>query len=163
MSDPPTLPQANPRRRTVMARCLGAFGLSMPVILMAERSAWAQDIAQPSGATPAAFMARAREMKALALDTGDQGYGAVVVKGRRIVGQAPSRVVVGGDPTAHAETEAIRDAARRLGTRSLAGCTLYSTSRPCPMCEAAAYWANLETMIYGSAMTDAGTPRLHRC
>jgi tRNA(Arg) A34 adenosine deaminase TadA len=59
--------------------------------------------------------------------------------------------------------EAIRDAARRLGRRDLSGCTIYSSSRPCPMCEAAAYWAGIERMIYGTALLDAGAPQLGRC
>jgi hypothetical protein len=57
-------------------------------------------------------MEQARRMRNLALETGDQGYGAVIVKDGRFVGQAPSRVVVNRDPTAHAEIEAIRDAAQ---------------------------------------------------
>ena len=61
--------------------------------------------------------------------------------GAQIVGEAPSRVVTASDPTAHAEMEAIRDAARRLRSRDLSGCVLVSTSRPCRMCEAAAGWA----------------------
>ncbi len=108
-------------------------------------------------------MEQARRMRNLALETGDQGYGAVIVKDGRIVGQAPSRVVVNRDPTAHAEIEAIRDAARNLGTRDLSGCVMYGTSRACPMCEAAAYWANLTGMRFGSSVSDAGEPRLRRC
>ena len=76
-----------------------------------------------------------------------------------IVGAAPSRVVTANDPTAHAEMEAIRDAARRLRTRDLSGCTLVSTSRPCRMCEAAAGWAGISRMVYGPTLTDAGAPR----
>jgi tRNA(Arg) A34 adenosine deaminase TadA len=102
-------------------------------------------------------------MRDLALETGDQGYGAVIVRRGRIVGQAPSRVVVNRDPTAHAEMEAIRDAARNLATHDLGDCVLYSTSRACPMCEAAAYWANLKGMRFGSSISDAGEPRLRRC
>jgi tRNA(Arg) A34 adenosine deaminase TadA len=56
--------------------------------------------------------------------------------------------------------EAIRDAARRLGTRDLSGHTMFSSSRPCPMCEAAAYWANLSAMVYGKEGSEAGPPRL---
>ena len=108
-------------------------------------------------------MAAAERMRMLALDQGDQGYGAVVVKDGRIVAEAPSRVITRGDPTAHAETEAIRDAARALDTRDLSGCILYSTSRACPMCEAAAYWGNIDTMRFGTAITNAGAPQLHRC
>ena len=93
------------------------------------------------------------------LADGDQGYGAIVVKQDRIVAEAPSRVIVAGDPTAHAEMEAIRAAARRLG-RDLSGCELYSSSPPCPMCEAAAYWAGIERLRHGRRITDGGAPRL---
>lgn len=102
-------------------------------------------------------------MMRLAVESGDQSYGAVIVRSGRIVGQAPSRVVVNGDPTAHAEMEAIRDAARRLGTRNLDQCVMYSSSPPCPMCEAAAYWSGIEGLIYGADLTDRGAPRLRRC
>jgi len=54
-----------------------------------------------------------------AVDSGDQPYGAVVVKGGRIVGQSQSRVILDRDPTGHAEMAAIRDAARRLANRDL--------------------------------------------
>ena len=59
------------------------------------------------------FMAKAEEMLRQAVAAGDQAYGAVIVKDGQIVGFGPSRVVVNGDPTAHAEMEAIRDAAAR--------------------------------------------------
>jgi len=48
-------------------------------------------------------MVRAAEMRQGALESGDQAFGAVVVKGEHIVGQAPSRLIVNRDPTAHAE------------------------------------------------------------
>lgn len=119
------------------------------------------DIEQPDEAAPAAFVRRAFEMRDLAVETGDQPYGALIVDGSgTIVAQAPSPVIVNGDPTAHAEMEAIRDAARRLGSRDLSGHTMVSTSRPCPMCEAAAYWANLSALVYGADGTEAGPPRL---
>ena len=104
-------------------------------------------------------MRRAEALRDEALRAGDQPFGAVVLSGELIVGAAPSRVVVANDPTAHAEMEAIRDAARRLRTRELSGCVLVSTSRPCRMCEAAAGWAGISRMVYGEAMTDAGAPR----
>ena len=122
-----------------------------------------EPIVQPPAPTPAAFIDRAFEMKRLAAESGDQPYGAVVVKEGRIVGAAPSRVVVHGDPTAHAEMEAIRDAARRLGARNLGGCILYSSSPPCPMCEAAAYWARIDSLTYTAGMVDGGAPRLSSC
>ena len=104
-------------------------------------------------------MRRAEALRDEALRAGDQPFGAVVLRGELIVGAAPSRVVTATDPTAHAEMEAIRDAARRLRTRDLSGCVLVSTSRACRMCEAAAGWAGISRMVYGEAMTDAGAPR----
>jgi tRNA(adenine34) deaminase len=106
-----------------------------------------------------AAMRRAEELRGEALRAGDQPYGAVVLCGDAIVGAARSRVVTSTDPTAHAELEAIRDAARRLRTRDLSACVLVSTSRPCRMCEAAAGWAGISRMIHGEALTDAGAPR----
>ena len=104
-------------------------------------------------------MRRAEALRDEAVHAGDQPYGAVVLRGEIIVGAAPSRVITATDPTAHAEMEALRDAARRLRTRDLAGCVLVSTSRPCRMCEAAAGWAGISRMVYGEALTDAGAPR----
>jgi guanine deaminase len=91
---------------------------------------------------------------------GDQPYGAVVVRDGRIVAEAPSRGVVAGDPTAHAEMEAIRDAARKLGTRNLAGYDLYGSSRACRMCEAAAYWAGIARLFHGADATGGYPPQL---
>ncbi len=95
----------------------------------------------------------------LAESWGDQSYGAVLVLDGRLIGEGPSRVVKLGDATAHAEREAIRDAQRRLGRQSLQGSVLYSTSRPCAICEAAAAEARVSRMIFGEALRDAGQPR----
>jgi tRNA(adenine34) deaminase len=119
---------------------------------------WLGGPAWASGALQQA-MRRAEALRDEAVRSGDQPYGAVVLRGERIVGEAPSRVVSATDPTAHAEMEAIRDAARRLGMRDLSGCILVSTSRPCRMCEAAAGWAGISRMVHGSTLTDAGAPR----
>ncbi len=154
-------------RRALMTRLVGPFALAIPISNLAIRRTAADNATEiksrTSGGIPSAFMEQAWHMRNLALEMGDQGYGAVIVKDGRIVGQAPSRVVVNRDPTAHAEMEAIRDAARNLGTGDLRYCEMYATSRPCPMCEAAAYWANLKSMRFGSPISDAGEPRLRRC
>jgi tRNA(Arg) A34 adenosine deaminase TadA len=102
----------------------------------------------------------AASMKRLAESWGDQPYGAVVVADGVVVGEGPSRVVKRRDPTAHAEREAIRDAQRRLGRPSLAGSVLYSTSRPCRLCETAAAEAQVARMIHGPDLIDAGRPML---
>jgi tRNA(adenine34) deaminase len=105
------------------------------------------------------FIDKAFEMKRLAESTGDQGYGAVVVRGNEVVGLGPSRVVVKKDWSAHAEREALRDAQERLDTNDLSDCVMYSTSRPCGDCERAAAQAKLSRMYYGSQGADAGAPK----
>ncbi len=104
-------------------------------------------------------MRRAEALRDQAMRAGDQPYGAVVLRGDLIIGAAASRVVTANDPTAHAELEAIRDAARGLRTRDLTGSVLVSTARPCRMCEAAAGWAGISRMVYGQDLTDAGPPQ----
>jgi tRNA(Arg) A34 adenosine deaminase TadA len=116
-----------------------------------------------SGPDARHFMARAMAARDAAVASGDQPYGAVVVHGSEIIAASPSHVVVDGDPTAHAEMSALRAAARALGRADLSGCVLYSTSRPCPMCETAAHWAGIERMVHGDALTDAGRPGYRRC
>ena len=105
------------------------------------------------------FVNAAFNMKDVAVAAGDQAYGAVVVKDRKIVGLGPSRVVQKKDWTAHAEREAIRDAQAKLATKGLTGCILYSTSHPCSNCEAAAREAKIARMYYGPDATDAGAPK----
>ena len=126
--------------------------------LLAAWPGWAVAAAAPTTPLHDA-MRRAEALRDEAVRAGDQAFGAVVMREAEIVGAAPSRVVTATDPTAHAEMEAIRDAARRLGTRDLSGCVLVSTSRACRMCEAAAAWAGISRMVYGAALTEAGAPR----
>jgi tRNA(Arg) A34 adenosine deaminase TadA len=105
------------------------------------------------------FIDAAFKMKDDAVRAGDQAFGAVVVKDGRIIGLGPSRVILRKDQSAHAEREAIRDAQAKLGSTDLSGCLLYSSSRPCSLCEAAAGRARIARMFYGSDAADAGVPR----
>ena len=88
---------------------------------------------------------------------GDHGgpFGAIVVKGNRIVGRGWNKVTSSNDPTAHAEVVAIRDACKRLKTFELDGCELYTSCEPCPMCLSAIYWARLKAVYYGNTRKDA--------
>jgi tRNA(Arg) A34 adenosine deaminase TadA len=116
-----------------------------------------------SGDEGAEFMQEAVRMKALAIERGDQPYGAVIVRDGQIVGRGASAVIRQNDPTAHAEMLAIRDACRRLATRDLSGCVMYGTSRACPMCETAAYWARIARLRFGDDLTSGGAPGFPRC
>jgi len=102
------------------------------------------------------FMRRAIELSALAaLDYGCGGpFGAVVVKDNKIVAEGMNRVIASHDPTWHGEIEAIRLACITLQNHKLTGCTLYTTSEPCPMCVAAAYWAGIERIYYSATVED---------
>ncbi|MGA3344744.1 MAG: nucleoside deaminase [Terracidiphilus sp.] len=82
-------------------------------------------------------------------------FGAVIVRDGKIVSEAANSVTATNDPTAHAEVNAIRAAAKALGAFSLAGCQLYSSCEPCPMCLAAAHWARMDAIYYGASAADA--------
>ena len=156
-------PSADPQSRVIPRRAvLGlAAGTVMGAMWAPARAREAAPaIPQPAVPGRAGFMARAFEMRRLAIERGDQPYGAVIVQGQRIVGEGVSAVVTNIDPTAHAEMQAIRDAARRLGSVDLSSCEMYGTSRACPMCEAGAYWARVARLYFGEAIADAGAPRL---
>ncbi len=105
------------------------------------------------------WMAAAEQMKAEALSWGDQPYGAVLVKDDRIIGFGPSRVVKNQDADAHAEREAIKHALAEVGPNGVRGSVLYSTSRPCALCESAAFKAGVQRMFHGPSVADAGEPR----
>lgn len=82
-------------------------------------------------------------------------FGAVVTRGGEIVARGWNRVTSANDPTAHAEVSAIRAACAALGVFSLAGCELYASCEPCPMCLAACYWARLDRVYYACGREDA--------
>jgi guanine deaminase len=82
-------------------------------------------------------------------------FAAVIVRDGVIVGEGANSVTATNDPTAHGEVNAIRAAARALGTFTLAGCELYTSCEPCPMCLAASYWARLDAVYYGACAADA--------
>lgn len=82
-------------------------------------------------------------------------FAAAIVRDGKIVGEGANCVTATNDPTAHAEVTAIRVAAKALGTFTLAGCELYTSCEPCPMCLAAAYWARLDAIYFGASAADA--------
>src|ERR1017187_4086319 len=82
-------------------------------------------------------------------------FGALIVRDGQIVGEGANSVTATNDPTAHGEVNAIRAACKALGTFTLAGCELYTSCEPCPMCLSASYWARLDAIYYGSSAADA--------
>lgn len=109
-----------------------------------------------------------REALALARQAATDGevpVGAVVVRDGQIVGRGRNRPVSSHDPTAHAEIDALRDAAANVGNYRLTGATLYVTLEPCVMCVGAFMHARVNTVVYGATEPKAGamesTQRAH--
>ena len=82
-------------------------------------------------------------------------FGAVIVRDGKVVATGVNRVTDSCDPTAHAEINAIRAACAAEGDFRLAGCTVYSSCEPCPMCLSALYWAGVDRIFYGNTREDA--------
>jgi tRNA(adenine34) deaminase len=94
---------------------------------------------------------------ALALDTGDVPVGALVLdRDGAVIGRGHNAREATGDPTAHAEQLAIRQAAAALGRWRLSGCTLVVTLEPCTMCAGALVLARIDRLVYGPADEKAG-------
>ncbi|MGM0551178.1 MAG: nucleoside deaminase [Bacteroidota bacterium] len=89
------------------------------------------------------------------IQDGGGPFGAVVVKNGEIIARSGNSVTRDNDPTAHAEINAIRAAARALNSFDLSGCVIYSSCEPCPMCLSAVYWARIDRIYYGNNRYDA--------
>ena len=93
--------------------------------------------------------------KAALIDGTGGPFGCVIVKDGKIIAEGSNHVVSENDPTWHGEMEAIRAAAKKLGTFDLSGGTLYTTGEPCPMCAGAIFWARIDRVVYASTIADA--------
>ena len=82
-------------------------------------------------------------------------FGACVVKDGKIIGKGINMVIKNNDPTAHAEIIAIRNACKQINSHDLAGCELYTSCYPCPMCLSAIIWANIKKVYYANTKEDA--------
>ena len=96
------------------------------------------------------FMKKAIEIAKQSAEFGEVPVGALVVRNGEIISCSSNKRETLGDATAHAETEAIREACRKLGRWRLSDCELYVTLEPCPMCADAIINSRIERVIYGS-------------
>jgi guanine deaminase len=87
---------------------------------------------------------------------GQSPFGAIIVRNGEVVAATHNTVWRDTDPTAHAEVNCIREAAKALKTIFLHGCTMYSTTEPCPMCLTAIHWAKIDRVVFGACIADAG-------
>jgi len=112
------------------------------------------------------WMEEALRLARLAEVAGEVPVGAVVIcdarsvgeqsVGQEIVGRGWNQVISRNDPCAHAEIEALRDAARSLGNYRLSGCQLYATLEPCAMCAGAIMHARISRLVFGARDPKAG-------
>lgn len=96
------------------------------------------------------FMRVALDLASQAQQAGEVPVGAVLVIGERIAGRGRNAPIEACDPTAHAEMQAIREAARAAGNYRLPGSTLYVTLEPCVMCAGALVQARVERLVFGA-------------
>ena len=96
------------------------------------------------------YMRRALELARRAQDEGEVPIGALVVFQDEILGEGWNRPIAASDPTAHAEIQALRNAALKLKNYRLSGATLYVTLEPCDMCVGAMFHARIARAVYGA-------------
>jgi tRNA(adenine34) deaminase len=104
------------------------------------------------------FMRRAIELAKRARDEGEVPVGAVVVLNDDVIGEGWNRPIAARDPTAHAEIQAMRAAAKKVGNYRLTGARLYVTLEPCDMCVGAMFHARVARTVFGA--TDPKKPVL---
>jgi len=101
------------------------------------------------------YMKMAIEKTKEGISSGQTPFGAVIVKDGKVVACAHNRVWKTCDPTAHAEVNAIREAAKELNTIDLSGSVMFTTCEPCPMCLSAIHWAKIDKVHFGATIADA--------
>ncbi|AKR42933.1 tRNA adenosine(34) deaminase TadA [Methylophilus sp. TWE2] len=102
------------------------------------------------------FMRIAMALAAEAASQGEVPVGAVVVKDGKVIGRGRNAPISLNDPTAHAEIQAMREAARYVGNYRLVDCTLYVTLEPCAMCSGAIQHARISRLVYGASDPKTG-------
>ena len=107
-------------------------------------------------ATAKHWMRRALDLAARAAAEGEVPVGAVLVGDGRLLGQGYNRPIGCHDPTAHAEIQALRDAASRLRNYRLPNTELYVTLEPCPMCAGAIVQARVGRVVFGTSDPKGG-------
>jgi guanine deaminase len=105
--------------------------------------------------TDADFMRAAVRAAEVGIAKGQSPFGASIVRSGQLLVATHNVVWLTTDPTAHAEVNAIRQAAPKVGTIFLNGCVMYATTEPCPMCLAAIHWAKIDRVVFGATIADA--------
>ncbi len=107
-----------------------------------------------------AFMELALAQAAISKRNGDIPFGAIIVRGGKVIAACANSEQLDQDVTQHAEVKAVSLASRALGTRNLNDCAIYSTVEPCPMCAGAIFYSAVKRIVYGMSRDDL--PHLFR-
>lgn len=102
------------------------------------------------------FMQIALSLAEEAGKNGEVPVGAIVVKDGIVIGRGSNAPITQHDPSAHAEIQAMRDAAKQLGNYRLVDCTLYVTLEPCAMCAGAIQHARIARLVFGASDPKTG-------
>ncbi|WP_180173299.1 nucleoside deaminase [Acinetobacter sp. YH12029] len=105
--------------------------------------------------TDHAFIELAIQLAKENIEQGGRPFGAVIVKHGVVVSTGVNQILISGDPTSHAELNALRQAAQNLNMTSLKDCVVYASGQPCPMCLAALRMAGVEKIVYAYSNADA--------
>ncbi len=107
------------------------------------------------------FMREALRLAKIAYEADEIPIGAVIVANGQVIAKGYNLTERLHDVTAHAEMQAFTAAANHLGGKYLKGCTLYVTIEPCVMCAGAAYWAQVDRIVYGAKDDKRGYSAFH--
>ena len=94
------------------------------------------------------FLCEAIELARDNVRKGGRPFGAVLVKDGQVIATGVNEIAATGDPTTHAELQAIRVASRVLGSPRLDGCTIYASGHPCPMCLSAMHLTGIREVAF---------------
>ena len=100
------------------------------------------------------FMRKAIELSKLAVEHGNEPFGAVLVKNNEIVFANENQIYTKHDPTFHGEAGLIREFCKETGITNLQEYTLYTSCEPCFMCSGAMVWVKLGRLVYGASNMD---------
>lgn len=103
------------------------------------------------------FLGQAIELARANIHRGGRPFGAVMVRDGKVLATGVNEIHATNDPTAHAEMMAVRAASQVLGSPDLAGCAVYASGQPCPMCMAAMRIAGVGEVVYAYS-NDDGAP-----
>jgi tRNA(adenine34) deaminase len=131
-------------------------GLSRRTVMTGFVAAAVMPVATPALAVPAApSTAEDKRFMRMAIDEArraDFPFGAVIVRGGRVIARGRNLGRRNDDPTAHGEMVAIRRCLARHGSRSLKGATIYTSGEPCAMCMGAILWSHMGRMVFAASL-----------